>query len=173
MMAHDQQASLANLELISGEQGSREKIASLLDNTQMFKGLEWLQIEALSGYVQLYRAAPDSTLFREGDKGDFMCIVLKGKLEVRKEDNLRVEKTVATIFPGRSLGEMSMVDGEPRSATVAVVEPALLAVLTRENFLLITRDKPALAVKILLKIAQLLSQHLRHTSGILVDYLGK
>lgn len=173
MMAHDQQASLANLELVNTEQGSRENIASMLDNTLMFRGFEWPHIEALSGYVLLYRAVPDSILFREGDKGDFMCIVLKGKLEVHKEDNQHIDKTVATIFSGRSLGEMSMVDGEPRSATVVVAEPALLAVLTRENFLLIIRDKPVLAVKIMLKIAQMLSQHLRHTSGILVDYLGK
>lgn len=173
MMVHDPQLSLAKLELVSTDAGSREEIASMLDNTQMFRGLEWFQIEALSGYVLLYRAAPGSILFREGDKGDFMCIVLKGKLEVHKEDNQHIDKTVAAISSGRSLGEMSMVDGEPRSATVVVVEPTLLAVLTRENFLLITRDKPALAAKILLKIAQLLSQHLRHTSGILVDYLGK
>jgi CRP-like cAMP-binding protein len=173
MMVHDPQLSLAKLELVSTGLGSREEIASMLDNTQMFRGMEWFQIEALSSYVQLYRAVPGSTLFREGDKGDFMCIVLKGKLEVRKEDNQHIDKTVATIFSGRSLGEMSMVDGEPRSATVVVVEPTLLAVLTREDFQLITNDKPALAAKILLKIAQLLSQHLRHTSGILVDYLGK
>lgn len=172
-MMHDQQHSLAKLELVSTGLGSRDEIASMLDNTQMFRGMEWFQIEALSSYVQLYRAVPGSTLFREGDKGDFMCIVLKGKLEVRKEDNQHIDKTVATIFSGRSLGEMSMVDGEPRSATVVVVEPTLLAVLTREDFQLITNDKPALAAKILLKIAQLLSQHLRHTSGILVDYLGK
>jgi CRP-like cAMP-binding protein len=172
-MAHDQQTSLANLELVSAGSDSREEIASMLDNTQMFRGFEWIQIEALSGYVQLYRAAPNSILFREGDKGDFMCIVLKGKLEIHKEDSQHIDKTVATISSGRSLGEMSMVDGEPRSATVVVAEPILLAVLTRENFLLIIRDKPALAAKILLKIAQMLSQHLRHTSGVLVDYLGK
>ncbi|MDP1997148.1 MAG: hypothetical protein Q8J90_08100, partial [Gallionella sp.] len=62
-------------------------------------------------------------------------------------------------------------DGEPRSATAVVIETSTLAVLTQENFLLIMRDKPALSAKLLLKIAQLLSQRLRLTSGILVDYL--
>jgi len=80
---------------------------------------------------------------------------------------------VVTVQAGRGLGEMSMVDKEPRSATVIVVEPAVLAVLTQESFALITRDKPALAANILLKIAQLLSQRLRYTSGVLVDYLGE
>lgn len=150
---------------------SSDRIASMLENAQMFKDLEWAQIEALSGYIQLYRAAPGAVLFREGDKGDFMCIVLEGKLEVRKEDNQHVAKVVTTVFPGRSLGEMTIVDGEPRSATAVAVASSTLAVLTQENFLLIMRDKPALSAKLLLKIAQLLSQRLRLTSGILVDYL--
>lgn len=150
---------------------SSDRIAAMLENAQMFKDLEWSQIEALSGYVQIYRAAPGAVLFREGDKGDFMCIVLEGKLEVHKEDNRRVDKTVTTVFPGRSLGEMTIVDGEPRSATAVAVAPSTLAVLTQENFMQIMRDKPALSAKLLLKIAQLISQRLRLTSGILVDYL--
>jgi CRP-like cAMP-binding protein len=150
---------------------SLDRIAAMLENAQMFKDLEWAQIEALAGYVQIYRAAPGAVLFREGDKGDFMCVVLEGKLEVHKEDNRRVDKTVTTIFPGRSLGEMTIVDGEPRSATAVAVAQSTLAVLTQENFMLIMRDKPALSAKLLLKIAQLISQRLRLTSGILVDYL--
>lgn len=143
----------------------------MLEKAQMFKDLEWALIEALSGYVQIYRAPPGAVLFREGDKGDFMCVVLEGKLEVHKEDNRRIDKTVSTVFPGRSLGEMTIVDGEPRSATAVAVVQSTLAVLTQENFMLIMRDKPALSAKLLFKIAQLLSQRLRLTSGILVDYL--
>jgi len=50
---------------------SSDRIAAMLENAQMFKDLEWAQIEALSGYIQLYRAAPGAVLFREGDKGGF------------------------------------------------------------------------------------------------------
>jgi CRP-like cAMP-binding protein len=153
------------------DSASSDRIAAMLEKAQMFKDLEWALIEALSGYVQIYRAPPGAVLFREGDKGDFMCIVLEGKLEVHKEDNRRIDKTVSTVFPGRSLGEMTIVDGEPRSATAVAVVQSTLAVLTQENFMLIMRDKPALSAKLLFKIAQLLSQRLRLTSGILVDYL--
>jgi CRP-like cAMP-binding protein len=100
-----------------------------------------------------------------------MCIVLEGKLEVRKEDTQRVDKTVSTVLPGRSLGEMTIVDGEPRSATAVVVQTSMLAVLTQQNFKRIMQEKPALSAKLLLEIARLLSQRLRMTSGILVDYL--
>jgi CRP/FNR family cyclic AMP-dependent transcriptional regulator len=173
MITNTQKSSLDRLEPLGAKTVSAGQVASMLDGVQMFRDFEWAQIEALSAYLQLYRAAPGMELFREGDHGDFMCVVLEGKLEIHKEDHLGVDKTVATVLPGRSLGEMAMVDGEARSATAVVVESTTLAVLSHENFNRITREKPALAVKILLKIAQLLSQRLRHTSGILVDYLEK
>lgn len=173
MMTSTQKSSLAGLEPIGAKSHTARQVAAMLDDALMFKGFDWAHLEALSGYIQLYRALPGVELFHEGDQGDFMCIVLEGKLEIHKEDKAGIDKTVVSVQAGRGLGEMSMVDGEPRSATVIVVEPAVLAVLTQESFALITRDKPALAVKILSKIAQLLSQRLRYTSGVLVDYLGK
>lgn len=163
--------TIAGLEILGSGVASSAKIASMLEEAQMLKDFEWAQIEALANYVQLYRAAPKTVLFREGDRGDFMCIVLEGKLEVHKEDNQRVDKTVSTVLPGRSLGEMTIVDGEPRSATAVVVQTSTLALLTQQNFKRIMEEKPALSAKLLLEIARLLSQRLRLTSGILVDYL--
>jgi CRP-like cAMP-binding protein len=166
------EATLDALEmLLTGKSLPHGSISDMIENAQMFQGFEWAQIETLSNYLRIYRAMPGTILFREGDKGDFMCVVIKGKLEIHKEDAQHINKTVTTVYAGRSLGEMTMVDGEPRSATAVVAEVSILAVLTRERFMQIMREKPALAAKMLLKIAQLLSQHLRLTSGMLVDYL--
>jgi len=173
MTTNRQKSSLAGLLPLTAGEISTGEIRTMLDSAQMLRNLEWSQIEALSSYVSLYRAAPGTVLFREGDHGDFMCIVLQGRLDIHKEDSLHDDKTVATVHAGRSLGEMAMVDSEPRSATARVVESAVLAVLTQENFAVISREKPALAVRLLLKIAQSISQRLRHTSGVLVDYLEK
>lgn len=160
-----------SLELLGSGIASSGRISAMLEGVLMFRDFEWEQIQSLSHYVQIYRAAPGTVLFREGKKGDYMCVVLEGRLEIRKENTQGESKIVAKALPGRSLGEMAMVDGEPRSATAVVVEPTVLAVITQENFSSMLRDKPALAGKMLLRIAQLLSQRLRQTSGILVDYL--
>jgi len=173
MNSNTQKSSLDALEPFGANAISMDELRNKLDSTQMFRDFEWAQIEALSTYIQLYHAAPGTVLFHEGERGDFMCIVLKGKLDVRKQDAQGVDVSVATVYAGRSLGEMVMVDSEARSATAVVMEQAVLAVITQESFQAITRDKPSLAIKLLLKIAQLISQRLRHTSGILVDYLGK
>ena len=173
MTSDRQKSSLDVLEMLGASEISMNEIRTMLDSAQMLRDFDWPQIEALSTYIQLYRAAPGTVLFREGDHGDFMCIVLQGGLDIRKEDTLHDDKTVATVYAGRSLGEMAMVDSEPRSATAVVMDQAVLAVLTQDSFAKIVRDKPALAVKLLLKISQLISQRLRHTSGVLVDYLEK
>ena len=67
---------------------------------------------------------------------------------------------------------MSLIDGEPRSASVIAEEPSLLVVLTGEGLAALSSDVPRLAIKVLLKIAKLISQRLRQTSGALVDSLG-
>ncbi len=165
--------SFEMLEPLGANVVSLGEISSMLDGTQMFRDFEWPLIEALSGYIHLYRASPGVVLFHEGDPGDFMCVVIKGRLDILKQDMQHEDKTVVSVHAGRSLGEMAMVDNETRSATAVVIETAVLAVLTQENFQAITQDKPVLAVRLLLKIAQLISQRLRHTSGILIDYLDK
>lgn len=173
MPTNQPKSTFDTLEIIAAGEISKDTLHNLLDNAQMFRNMEWTQIETLSSYIKLYRAKPGSVLFREGDKSDFMCIVLQGKLDITKQNNQLEDKSVATVLAGRSLGEMAMVDSEARSATALVLEPAILAVLTHESFMDIARDKPALGVKLLLKIAQLISQRLRHTSGVLVDFLEK
>lgn len=166
-------SSLDRLDKVGADTISMDEQSAMLESTAMLKDFEWKQIETLSGYFHLYRAPAGTVLFREGDRSDFMCLVLQGKVEVSKEDAHHDSKTVAVVAAGRSLGEMAMVDHEPRSATARVTEEALLAVLTQQGFAALTRDKPTLAVQLLLKVAQLISQRLRHASGVLVDYLEK
>ncbi len=173
MIGIKQEWSVDGLVILGVDAISAGEIHALLDAAQMFRDFDWPQIEAFSAYIQVCRAKPGCVLFREGDQSDFMCVVLQGSLAIRKQSLRQQERTVANVHAGRSLGEMAMVDNEVRSATVVVMEPTVLAVLTRANFIRITQEKPALALQLLLKIAQLISQRLRQTSGVLVDYLEK
>ncbi len=149
----------------------QEELCSMLEETWMFSGFEWRDIEAVAKYVQGYEAKEKSTLFREGDPGTFMVLIVEGNVGIFKEDSNREEKCVALVGHGKTLGEMAIIDGEPRSATCITATPAKLIILTKDNFGRILNDHPALGVKIVMKIARLLSQRLRKTSGLLVDYL--
>ena len=162
---------LDSLQLIGAGESFRDELCSLISTTQMFRDFEWHDIEALADYMQAYEANKGSTLFHEGDSGTYLCLIIKGTVDIYKEDHHSKEKIFATIGPGKTLGEMAIIDGEPRSATAHVAETTTLAILTKNNFLRIIHEKPGLATKILLKVARLLSQRLRQTSGQLVDYL--
>jgi CRP/FNR family cyclic AMP-dependent transcriptional regulator len=164
--------AFSSLELLCAGEVNRDKIATLLENSgYLFREFEWSQMQVLASYMGLYRAPKRTTIFREGDLGEYMCVLIEGELEMYKADSHGVRKVVAVLNHGKTLGEMAMVDGEPRSATAVVSKAVQLVVLTREKFLLISLEKPALATKILLLVARMLSQRLRHTSGELVDYL--
>ena len=162
---------LDSLKLLGTGKAFQDELCSMISTTQMFRDFEWHDIEALSGYMQAYEASAGTTLFREDEKGTYLCLIINGKVDIYKKDHNSVQKIVSTISSGKTLGEMAIIDGERRSATAIVNEPTTLAILTENNFLRIVTEKPALATNILLKISRLLSQRLRQTSGKLVDYL--
>ncbi len=81
--------------------------------------------------MEVFRAVEGVEVIREGDGGDFMLIVVEGRIEVRKQDRWNTPQLIAAIEPGRVLGEMSMIDGEPRFATCVAAQPTLVAVLDR------------------------------------------
>ncbi len=66
---------------------------------------------------------------------------------------------------------LALIDGEPRSATCVATEPSVLLALTQAGFQRLCEERPALALKLLTRIAKLMSRRLRQTSGRLVDYL--
>lgn len=162
---------LDSLKLLGTGKAFQDELCSMISTTQMFRDFEWHDIEALSAYMQAYEASAGTTLFREDEKGSYLCLIIKGKVDIYKKDHNNIKKIVSTISSGKTLGEMAIIDGERRSATAIVSEHTTLTVLTENNFLRIITEKPALATNILLKISRLLSQRLRQTSGKLVDYL--
>jgi CRP-like cAMP-binding protein len=101
-----------------------------------------------------------------------LCLIVDGRVSVMKQGAGGAAKQISSAGAGRVVGEMSLIDGEPRSASVVADEPSTLVVLTGEGFAHLSSENPRLAIKVLLKISKLISQRLRQTSGALVDYLG-
>ncbi len=122
--------------------------------------------------MAVYRAEPGVEIIREGDGGDFMLMLIEGKVEVHKRDRWNTPQLLAIVEPGRTLGEMSMIDGEARFATCIAVEPTLVAVLDRENLARIIVEQPLLGAKILMELVLMLSQRLRATTDRLLGVLN-
>ena len=80
---------------------------------------------------------------------------------------------IAVIQRGATVGEMSMLDSEPRFASCTAIEAVEAGVLGRREIALLIRDHPAVGAKLLVKITQLMAQRLRNTSNHLVKLLQK
>jgi len=149
----------------------RAGVVAMLRETPLFGDLAAADLEALAGYVEVYEAAANTVLFREGESGGFMCLLVRGGAEIVKQDRQFGARRISHVGPGKTLGEMALIDGEPRSATCIFPQRSELALLTRERFVRLLREQPQLGIQVLLKIVTLMSRRLRKTSAHLVDYL--
>lgn len=150
---------------------SVQRRAEMLEKTQFGKGLEWSEILSLAGFMEAYSITAESVICRQGETAAFLSIVCRGRVDIIKEDLGHKPKIIASVGPGNSLGEMSLIDGEPRSATAMVHAPVELLVLTSDGFEKLADEYPRLWGKLVIRIACILSQRLRRTSGVLAEYL--
>jgi CRP-like cAMP-binding protein len=150
---------------------SQKELVEMMDNIQWFKGFSWAEISNLAGYVNVYQAAQNSIIFDEGDCFCYLCVLAQGKVNIMKESARREKKKIAVVNPGRAFGEMSLLDGQPRSASAVAAETCLLLIISKSSYDSLIVTDPALAVRFITKLANLLSQRLRQTSGTLVDFL--
>jgi len=117
-------------------------------------GVEMPAVE--SGAVALLRTEgrarrfrTGATLFHEGDHSDWIGLVVKGRVKVSCYGADGRERLVAVVGPGELLGELSAIDGEPRSATTTALEPLDVSVLTAEEFVGLLEKNPAATLGIL------------------------
>jgi CRP-like cAMP-binding protein len=146
--------------------------SDLLDATRWSMEFSYEQIKKIVRYMSVYEVPQDAVLFCEGEKNAYMVLIAKGRVDVIKFDSRRTPKKITSLGPGKTIGEMSIIDGEPRSASAVTGSDALLFVMTAEQFQNLNQALPGVGIALVLKIAKQMSQYLRQTSGRLIDHLG-
>lgn len=101
----------------------------LLRPVPIFRGLSKGALLAVARQSTEVTYPPDAVVIREGDPGNSLCIIVAGTVEVRKGDRVVAELTAGDFF-----GELSLIDGEPRSADVVALDDVSLLTLTAANF---------------------------------------
>ena len=162
----------------------------LLRTAPMLQDLTAAEANILGASMLLVRAEPGQVLIREGDFGDWMMVLLKGTVDVTKRVAARNEAVtadsngqqdppgevaasrLAVLQRGAAVGDMSMLDSEPRYASCTAIEAVEAGVLGRHAIALLIRDHPAVGAKLLVKITQLMAQRLRNTSNQLVKLIA-
>ena len=171
MAARPQQ--LAHLEHLGDATKFSQKIHAIIPKCSLLENFSPAEVRLLAHFMDVYRAPAGIEIIHEGEGGDFMLMLIEGKVEVLKRDRWNTPQLLAEVEAGRTLGEMSMIDGEARFATCLASEPALIAVLDREALARIIVEQPLLGAKILMELVLMLSQRLRVTSQRLLGLLDE
>lgn len=165
------EVSLDRFEMLGSGESFHAELCSRLESSPFFTGFTAQEIDTLARYAHAYRVEAGTPLVHEGGRDSSLILLTSGSVEVIKEAGYREYHRLTTLGPGKTLGEMSVIDGQPHSASAVAMEATELVLITRTNLLRIAEQSSALGVKLLWRIAKLISLRLRQTSGRLVGHL--
>lgn len=136
---------------------------AMLRNVQLFKGLSESRLQALAVICRVSTFPAGDEIIEEGaepdDEEDGLFIVLDGTVEVRRDSTDGTDgRLVATLGPTEFFGEMSLLDGHARSASVFATTEVVCMILSRWDFQRQLRSDPDIAMRVL----AVLSERLRH-----------
>jgi serine/threonine protein phosphatase PrpC len=132
----------------------------VLRQMPLFRHLTYKEILRVLSVTKVVDFNVGDEILHEGAPGDDMFILLKGKVRLHKDGAL-----VTYLGPGAHLGEMALVDKQPRSVSAAADDRTRALVLRRQDFNDIIRNEPRLSVKLLWSFVQVLAQRLRKTTA--------
>lgn len=135
-------------------------IRNFLRGVELFEGLSDDDLEEVAALCDERRLNRGELLAKEGEPGDELFIITEGFVEVLLEAPSRV---VVNLGSGQLIGEMALVDGGPRSATVrAISNPTVVQVIHRKDFDNLCNQNTRLGYSVVRNIATDLSFKLRH-----------
>jgi CRP-like cAMP-binding protein len=149
-------------------------MANLLISPSNLMPLTMKDVRVVARYMQEQFIAQNTVFIREGDNRDtrFMLLLLEGEVTV---ENLVVNREdpmiISVLGPGSLIGELGLLDGQPRYATCTAATLVHCSVLTRESLEQLTHDKPVIAAKLVLAMAARMAERLRDNTDKLKMYV--
>jgi CRP-like cAMP-binding protein len=119
----------------------------------LFQGLPEDVLEALAQKVTHRALAKDETLFRRGDEGDALYVIDEGWVKIVRADDQGNELVLNSCGPGEAIGEMSLLDQEPRSAGVIALVDTEVLELKRDGFFELLHQRPDVALVLIRSIS--------------------
>jgi CRP-like cAMP-binding protein len=153
--------------------GMAELAAELLIAPAAMMQLSQEEARVVVSYMQPRKFDMGTVFIQEGDKNntDYMVLVLDGEVTVESIVVSRTTPvTTAVLGAGSLLGEMGIVDGEPRSATCTATTDVRAAIFTRTNLESLIVENPAIGAKFMMSISLRIAERMRDTSDKLKLY---
>jgi CRP/FNR family transcriptional regulator, cyclic AMP receptor protein len=138
----------------------------LLSNNPLFAKLNEEQLAELAGLLKEQRVEAQQPVFWIGDEGADFYVLQVGRCAVCYPDEMGHEVTIAVLKPGDFFGEISLLDGGPRTATIRAEEDVILYSLSRHDFLEFLKRHPTAAIHILTILGQRQREMLQKMRGL-------
>jgi sulfate permease, SulP family len=132
-----------------------------LERVDVLSALTSREIQVIKDHTRRETFPRGKIVFREGDPGNELFIVTKGRASAYLNQADGANIRLATFAPGTVFGELSTLDAGPRSATIVADDDAICYVLSDKQFAALAKDSPAVAIKLLSGLGRELSRRLR------------
>ncbi|MFH1467486.1 MAG: cyclic nucleotide-binding domain-containing protein [Pseudomonadota bacterium] len=150
-----------------------EQIILFLLETPMFEGLSAGELSEIVHIMQIRRLRDGQTLFSEGEEGDAWYVVFEGQLSVTRAEELGPVREITVSGPRACVGEMAVLDGSPRSATVTARGEATVFRFPRFEFEGLLNEDNLAAFRLIHEMAKVLCQRQRHMTSQLSELMDQ
>ncbi len=152
---------------IIGGMSSDELTESVIRGLTLFHGLDAAQVASVAAGCRTTRLSRDEALFEQGDASRALFILLEGRVSIIVGQG---REPLGQVGAGDTVGEVSLITGEPHTATVRVVEPVVAAVWSREALEACIGADPSVGVVLYRNLAVGLGRKLRRIDRALADW---
>jgi CRP/FNR family cyclic AMP-dependent transcriptional regulator len=140
----------------------------------LFAHVDDARLRTIARTMRHRRFRRNEVIFHQGDLGDSLQIVISGAIKIVLPSAAGEEAIIATLQPGDFFGELALLDGAPRSATAAAVEPTETLALPRDAFLALLDEDPMLSHGLLAGFAAELRRLTGHVEELhFLDLAGR
>ena len=149
---------------------SRENVITFLLTTPMFENLDPREIGEIIHIVETAKYGPREIIFKEGSPGDAWYAVYRGEVDVLKELEAG-EYKIRTIGSGACFGEIAVLDGSPRSATIRATTDTTVLRIPQDKFMALIDAEHLVAYKLIKHMALILAAKQRENTEALSQLL--
>jgi CRP-like cAMP-binding protein len=140
-------------------------VENLFRASGLFRGMSDEEVREIVRTSNVRTLRAGDALFRQGEQAEALYIVENGELEVRAQGTLGEEVVLAMLGAGTVVGEMAILEGTPRSATVEALSDVRVFELARADFEALRAERSRAAYKLILNLAQTMGERRRQTDA--------
>lgn len=143
----------------------------LIEDIQIFKELDSSEMSRVKGMLQVREYGPGEIVYREGEAGDSLNIILKGKIRINKMTVEGDQFCITTLKEGDIFGILSFLDGSRHDATIVSEQQTELMLLKKSDFERLLQSNPMIANKILRGLSIHLASLVRNMNSQYMDLM--